>query len=391
MTHAGEPSDDIAYEQTAAAGDPREIKGLLVARGIRAELDYVAEGFTDQGGAESRDDSWEDRAAARLQADLGQLAGLSDTTVQMRTYLLVGEGLSSRALRNRFAVSSIEAPSGLRIFDAWLEKRFPDRGISIRAGRLAADDEFMISRTAANFVNGTFGWPAIAALDLAEGGPAYPSARPGMRARYSPQPDRALLVGTFEVPGHRLLTLAEEQISGPGGEVAADTVLKLGAWLQTKRFPRSEGSNGMAAEGGVSSFGLYGVLDRNLWHSADGAKTIAAFTRAVVAPQSDNPFRAYIDAGLGVTGLLPSRRSDFLGIAAAYGRAMGSLPTDGDTLNTAPEAHEFAVEISYAASLSPWCVLQPDVQYLHYTMPGIGPAAIRSTVVLGIRASLRIW
>jgi porin len=364
----------------------------------------VAEGFADQGGAELRDGASEDRAEALLQADLGQLSGLADTKVQMRTYLLVGEGLSSRALRNRFAVSSIEAPSGVHVFDAWLEKRVPDWGISIRAGRLAADDEFMVSRTAANFINGTFGWPAIAALDLAEGGPAYPSARLGMRVRYLPQQGRALLVGTFEVPGldpalrppggadgHRLLALAEEQVSGPGGEAAADTVLKLGAWLQTKGVARSGDSNRMAAAGSVSSFGLYGVLDRNLWHSADGTENIAAFTRAVIAPQSDNPFRAYIDAGLGVTGLLPSRRSDFLGIAAAYGRAMGSLPTNRDALDVAPEAHEFAVEISYAASLSPWCALQPDVQYLHYTVPAIGPATVRSTVVLGVRASLRIW
>lgn len=370
-----------------------------------AELDYVAEGFTDQGGTESRAGAWEDRAEALLQADLEQLAGLPDTKMQVRTYLLVGEGLSSRALGNRFAVSSIEAPSGVHVFDAWLEKRFPDWGVSIRAGRLAADDEFMISRTAANFVNGTFGWPAIAALDLASGGPAYPSARLGMRARYSAGNDRALLVGAFEVRDgvdpalvpsggqdtHRLLTLAEEQFSGAGGEGASDTVLKLGTWFQTRRLARSGGSNGNAAVTSLSSFGLYGVLDRNLWHSSDGMETVQAFARAVVAPQAGNPFRAYIDGGLGVTGPLPSRRSDFLGIAAAYGRAMGSIPSDRDALSAAPEAHEFAVEISYAASLTPWCVLQPDVQYLHYTVPAGGPAATRSTMVLGIRASLRIW
>ena len=223
--------------------------------------------------------------------------------------------------------------------------------------------------------------------------------------RYSPQKDGALLVGTCEVPegvdsalrpsggidAHRLLILAEEQTSGAGGEAASDTVLKLGTWVQTRRFARSVDSNGKAAAGSVSSFGLYGVLDHNLWHSSDGTETIAAFTRAVVAPQSDNPFRAYIDGGVGITGLLSSRRSDFLGIAAAYGRAMGSLPADRDALRAAPEAHEFAVEISYAASLSPWCVLQPDVQYLHYTVPANEPGTVRSTVVLGIRASLRIW
>lgn len=51
---AGQLSDDIAYEQAAAVGDPNEIKGTLVAQGILAELDFVAEGFTDQRGTESR-------------------------------------------------------------------------------------------------------------------------------------------------------------------------------------------------------------------------------------------------------------------------------------------------------------------------------------------------
>ena len=87
-----------------------------------AEIDYVAEGFTDQGGTKHGDGAWENRLEALVQADLGQLAGLSDTKVQVRTYLLVGEGLSSRALGNRFAVSSIEAPPGIHVFDAWLEK-----------------------------------------------------------------------------------------------------------------------------------------------------------------------------------------------------------------------------------------------------------------------------
>lgn len=359
----------------------------------------------DQGGTEPGDGAWETRFQALAQADLAELVGLAGTKVQVRAYLLLGEGLSSRALRNRFAVSGIEAPSGIHVFDAWLEKRFPDRGISIRAGRLAADDEFMISRTAANFVNGTFGWPAIAALDLAEGGPAYPSARLGMRVRYSPHQGDSLLVGTFEIPdgvdpaletsgradARKLLTDAEEQISGPGSEAASDTVLKLGAWVQTGSFAGTRDSSGRAAAGRASSFGLYGVLDHNLWRNSDGTETVAAFTRAVVAPQSGNPFRAYLDGGLGITGFLSSRRSDFLGIAGAYGRAMGSLSVARNALSVAPEAHEFAVEISYEASLSSWYVLQPDVQYLHYTVPGNGPATVRSTVVLGIRASLGIW
>ncbi|MHB8815469.1 MAG: carbohydrate porin [Steroidobacteraceae bacterium] len=93
---------------------------------------------------------------------------------------------------------------------------------------------------------------------------------------------------------------------------------------------------------------------------------------------------------VGIAGLSSSRQSDFLGIAVAYGKVMGPLPTE----TAVPEAfgaHELGVELSYAARVSPWCVLQPDLQYLHYAVSSDASHPVHSTPIIGLRASLRLW
>ncbi len=54
--------------------------------------------------------------------------------------------------------------------------------VKVRVGSIAADSEFFISDTAAQFINGTFGWPGITAADMAAGGPGL-SAGFAWRAR----------------------------------------------------------------------------------------------------------------------------------------------------------------------------------------------------------------
>ena len=47
-----------------------------------------------------------------------------------------------------------------KLYEAWIEHKFADGKIAVRAGQLAADTEFFISQSATLFVNSTFGWPA---------------------------------------------------------------------------------------------------------------------------------------------------------------------------------------------------------------------------------------
>src|SRR6266853_1779525 len=89
-------------------------------------------------------------------------------------YQIHGRGLSANYLGNNLlTASNIEASRATRLFDLWLQQQLFGGLLSVRAGQIAADDEFIISQYGANFVNSTFGWPAIPAVNAPSGGPAY--------------------------------------------------------------------------------------------------------------------------------------------------------------------------------------------------------------------------
>ncbi len=59
---------------------------------------------------------------------------------------------------------------------------------SASIGQEGANDEFMISQYATLFVNSSFGFPALTALDLPSGGANYPLATPFARVKYAHDP-----------------------------------------------------------------------------------------------------------------------------------------------------------------------------------------------------------
>ncbi len=67
----------------------------------------------------------------------------------------------------------------------------------MRAGQLAADSEFILSQYGGLFVNATFGWPAITAANLPNGGPAYPTATPAVRVKVEPLEGLSILAAVF--------------------------------------------------------------------------------------------------------------------------------------------------------------------------------------------------
>src|SRR5262249_28195855 len=70
-------------------------------------------------------------------------------------------------------------------YSFWYEQNFNSR-LSVRAGLMSADSQFLQSRTAANFINNGISWPTFLAANLPAGGPAYPLPAPGVRVRFRP-------------------------------------------------------------------------------------------------------------------------------------------------------------------------------------------------------------
>jgi porin len=125
------------------------------------------------------------------------LAGFEGLRFHASAFQNHGTGPSRYYVGSLASVSGIEALPATRLHEAWLEQAFLDRTLSLRAGKLAADAEFLVSPSATVFLNTTFGWPMIAGADLPSGGPATPFATPGLRAKWNPSEATTLLLGLF--------------------------------------------------------------------------------------------------------------------------------------------------------------------------------------------------
>jgi len=93
-------------------------------------------------------------------------------------------------------VSNLEAGPVARLYSFWYEQDFNSR-LSVRAGLMSADSQFLQSRTAANFINNGISWPTFLDANLPADGPAYPLPAPGIRVRVTPAEQWAFQAAVF--------------------------------------------------------------------------------------------------------------------------------------------------------------------------------------------------
>jgi porin len=333
------------------------------------------------------------------------------------------------------AVSSIEAMASTRLHDMWLQQEFLEHQASIRIGQIALDDEFYISQYSAGFVNSTFGCPDILSTDLPSGGPCYPFAVPGTRLRAAPTTDLTLSGAVFNGnpappgPGDPQVRNSSSTnfLIGEGGWLAiaelaysfdeqpvSSTNLsdaKFGGWYHSADFPdlrrdtlgrslADPTSNGDAAMH-QGNYGLYMVVDKMLWRRPDTAtQGLAAFLRVGYAPSDRNLISLEVDAGFTFKGLFPNRELDVLGAGVSYARIGYARRLDRDEiLFTGIERpirdYESVLEITYEARVTPWWLLQPDLQLVfhpggHIAAPPAVPAGqpIPNALVIGLRTGI---
>lgn len=416
-----------------------EVRTFFATKGIAYSLTYIGETFGVASGGQQRGGIYEGRLDGQLDADLGRLFGWEGATFHTNAYQIHGRGLSRYYLGNLFATSSIEALPSTRLFELWLEQKFLGDTVSVRAGQLAADAEFIVSQYAALFVNGTFGWPGSVAADLPSGGPAFPLATPGVRVKWAATPDLTLMAAVFNGdpagpgPGDPqvrnpdglafrvtdpALLIGEGAYSYNQGKDATGLpgTVKLGAWLHAGRFDdlRRAASNADApgllladpASSGTArrlrgNQGIYAVLDQTLYRAPGGDQGLGLFVRGSASPGDRNLVEFYADGGLTYKGLLPNRLDDTAGMAFGYARISSSARGfdrdtafyNADTFSPV-RSSEALVEVTYQAQIVPGWTVQPDFQYVW--RPGgnvVNPrnpfAVTRDAAIVGLRTSIR--
>jgi porin len=337
-------------------------------RGVTFTLAYTGEVISNVRGGVRRDTGVDQLVDWVIDADLQKAAGWAGGSARINPMWLMGDGVAGD-VGDLTLVSNITGRGEVRLFEAWLQQSI-DRICSLRAGILAADQEFLLTTSGALFFNSVFGGPVFLTPNLAW--PMYPVGAPGARVRFE-LAEGLYLQGAvydghpgteeFNQTGLRIrLSDADGLFSiAEAGWVIGDLTIKAGVFHHTAGH----------------TTGGYGVVEQKI------VEGLTVFTR-IGYSQEDRIFVSLgIDSGVTVTGLIPGRPQDVLGLGVIYARI--SRDFAGAQPDPALWGHETVFELTYKIAFAPWWSLQPDVQYVVH--PG-GSTAVANAVVVGLRLDL---
>ena len=428
---AGPNTSENFLDRKYLLGDFNKERSHLEDEGLLFTPIYSAEVFGNPIGGVKQGVFYEGLLDLELTLDFKKMADW-DGSFHVSSYYPMGQGLSQGYTKDIFTVSNIDAYDTPHLFELWYEQKFLQDKAALRVGQLGVDTEFAISTTSANFLNSTYGFPAIIAA--AAPVPAYPYGAPAVRLRLDPDPHWTFLgaifagnpapdrigdpnpnrtpdgeydnTGTdFNINGHQgLFNIDELQYNWNKEKDAKGlpATYKVGGWFHTDTFsskrydntglplasPASSG-RAMAVDG---NNGFYVVADQAVWQNKSNpgqTDEIDVFFRAGNALGDRSTFNYYCDGGITFNGVIPGRPNDLFGLATAYGNIGSGLRgyvEDENSFNgTSVPVPDFEenVELTYYYQITPWWSVQPDLQVIFH--PG-GSSAVQNAVVLGARA-----
>jgi porin len=411
-------------------GDFGGERSKLENEGLTFTPIYTAETFGNPIGGVKQGAIYEGLLELNLTLDFKKMADW-DGSFHVSSYYPMGNGITGSDTHELLTISNISAYNTLHLFELWYEQKAWDDKVAVRIGQMAADQEFVISNNAANFLNSTYGWPAI--LGSSAPTPVYDYAAPGIRLQLNPDehwqflgavyagnpapdrlgdpnPNRAPSddfnnSGTgFYINGSQGLFSIDElwyYLNKEDNATGLPGTYKIGGWLHTDTFSNLRYDNKGIAMASPDSddhpqaldgnHGFYVVADQAVWQDKSDpkqTKEIDLFFRGGNALGDRSVFDYYCDGGITFNGLIPCRPNDLFGVATAYGHIGSGLhgfvedENNDDGTNLPIPDFEQNIELTYLAQLSQWWTVQPDVQIIIH--PG-GSAAIQNAVVLGVR------
>ncbi len=369
-----------------------------------------------------------------IDVDTQAAFGLPGGTFHISALQLHGQPISGPYLGSLQAANGNEGENGTRLWELWYDQSFHYGLFDIKIGQQSIDNEFIGSAGSALFVNTMAGWPLVPSDDLYGGGPAYPLSSLGVRLQVKPAANQAILAGVFEDnpgggafnddaqvldrngakfnlnTGALFITEYQYSINQPAiGQMVSvgnqstglPGTYKIGGWYDTGAFPDQRfGTDGLSlADPGSNgnpiqhhgNYGIYAVADQTVWQSSsDSAQAVHVFGRIMGAPDTQNFIDFFVNGGVTVAAPIPGRDNDTAGLDFGLGKV--SSRTGGLDLDSgAPrQTTEELFELTYAAQVVPWLVVQPDIQYT--VNPGGGvpdpndPSHnIRNELVIGAR------
>jgi porin len=425
------PTGGNIWQRDRLLGDPGGVRSKLEAAGITFSLQETSEVLGNASGGIKTGAIYEGATLMGLDIDTEKSIRLPGGTFHASAYQIHGRGLSVNNIGNLNTVSSIEATRATRLFELWYEQKFLGDALALRVGQQAADTEFQTSEYGGLFINASFGWPTLSAVDMPAGGPAYPLGALGVRLKVQPRDDLTFLIGVYSgspapagegdpqlrnhsgtsfVLNQGVFVIGEVQygLNGGDGATGLSGTYKVGAWYNSNAFADQRYANdGLLLADPASSqialnrrnnYSVYAVADQLVWREP-GTKDqgIGVFARVTGISNDRNLVNGFINVGVTWKGAVEGRDDDTIGLGIGLARIGDRARRfDGDVAFFSGAAYprrtsETVLELTYQAPVTPWLTLQPDFQYIFNPGGGVVSSTepdktIGSAAVFGLRA-----
>ncbi|ACB95776.1 Carbohydrate-selective porin OprB [Beijerinckia indica subsp. indica ATCC 9039] len=425
-------------------GDMGGLRSWLYGYGVTFSLIEIDQVFGNTTGGKEQRPAYIGVTAATLTADLEKSIGLEGGLFNVSALQIHSRSITQAQLLTFNNISDSEAWWSTRLFEMWYQQGFFDDKFDIKIGQIDLDTEFWISQYSAFFHNASFGWALMPSLELYSGGPSYPMGALGVRLRYRPDNQWTFLFagaddnptggpfsnpvdpsnqslhpsGTFFNLGNGALLIGEMQytLNPPPSDKSKATddpglpgTYRLGGLYDTASFPdprfdtaghllASPQSNGYPMQH-KGNWMLYGIMDQMIWRpSVDSPTALGFFARASGTNDDRNIVSFAVDAGFNFKGALAGRENDTFGIGWGMGQVGNrARAADRDHYYFSSDFYpiggaEHHFELTYAAQVTPWLIVQPDFQYTWNPSGGIlNPNTgklIGNELVLGLHAGI---
>jgi porin len=427
------------WQNANLLGDIGGLRPSLAKYGLTLQLYEEAETFGNLTGGIRQGFEVNGVTTVQAQLDAKPLFGLAGGILSVSGFHIWGGDLSASNLLNLQTVSGLETYASIRLWELWYQQNLGER-FDVKIGEQSLDNEFMMSQNAGYFLNSVMGWPMLPSANLPGGGPAYPLAGLGVRARAHPSDAVTIMAGVFNgspiplnAPNTPLsnpngvsfplntgvLAIAELQYTfpaaAPSGKPATDGPLpgtyKIGGWYDSEDFNAQQVDNGGVPLASPESdatparkqgnYSIYAVGDQMIWRSGDPAQNVSAFLRGEFTTLQDRNLISFsVNGGLTLHDPLPGRGNDVFGLGFGLARVTsGAANYDRDlrifepTATTPVRTTETFLEATYQVQVLPSWQIQPDLQYV--VNPGAGLAnpdqptqKLKNELVIGLRTTL---
>ena len=370
----------------------------LSKHGVDFEFFYDASFPMNLDGGLKRGDIYQGALLMTLDLDSQKLIGYEGGTLHVGALWLNGEKpFSDKYVGDLNKVNLIDFNNAARLWDLWYEQKFFDGKVSLKAGDMVIDHDFIVPEfynglASINLLNQTFFYPTMAFNVYDQpffpkgnhGLPSTPYGVLGARLRFDPCQYMYFQVGAYDGKPEQEGTgfdfkLSDEEgaliyyeaglkinqtkdAKGPPGNI------KVGGYYHTDDFYDMRDGT-YAAFDGVSelmtgsklsdilayyslpvdsaflnprkhsgNYGFYFLADQTIWREVgkdDPAhQGLVGFFRAAYAPPDRNLAQLGIDGGLVYKGLIPGRDYDTLSVAGSYLEMSDDLRKAQKELNT---------------------------------------------------------